>query len=434
MMMEVEIITRDTIKPSSPTPSHLKTYNLSYFDQLTPQIFVPILLYYNYTKSTTSTSSSTCLKESLSKCLTKFYPLAGRLKDGIFVDCNDAGVDYLEAKVKNCSLLDVVANPKIDSLKQLLPVEPQTLESESGSESPLLVVQVNQFQCGGLVIGMWILHKVADASSLSSFINGWSSTNRGDNVAVAPHFELATLFPGRKIEGYQVTEGVGEEKIATKRFVFNASAIATLKDGARKGSSVESPTRVEVVSAFMWKRFIESNRSKSHPTRKDYMAFHTVNLRKRRDPPLAEHGFGNMCIGANALVAAENDVDDLNSLIGKIRVAIRGLDGEFVKKVESGDEEYLNHIMAEIMKACEGEGEKEQIDFSSWCRLGLYDADFGWGKPVWVSPTLNLKNFVILMDTRSGDGIEAWVNMLEEDLVGLENDPELLSFTSETTI
>ncbi|KAK9117442.1 hypothetical protein Sjap_016389 [Stephania japonica] len=427
MMMEVEIISRDTIKPSSPTPPCLKTYNLSYFDQLTPQIFVPILLYYTKTNITSVTK---CLKESLSKCLTKFYPLAGRLKDGIFVDCNDAGVDYLEAKVTNCSLSDVVVNPKIDSLKQLLPGEPQTLESES----PLVVVQVNQFQCGGLVIGMWILHKVADASSLSSFINGWSSTNRGDSEAVAPHFELATLFPSRKIEGYQVTEEIGEEKIATARFVFNASAIATLRDRARDGSSVESPTRVEVVSAFIWKRFIESNRSKSHPTRKGYMAFHTVNLRKRRDPPLTDHGFGNMCIGANALVAAENDVDDHCSLIGKIRGAIRELDGEFVKKVESGDEEYLNHIMAEIMKACEEGGEKEQIDFSSWCRLGLYDADFGWGKPVWVSPTLNLKNFVILMDTRSGDGIEAWVNMLEEDLDRLESDPEILSFASETTI
>ncbi|KAK9117441.1 hypothetical protein Sjap_016388 [Stephania japonica] len=429
VMMEVEIMSRDTIKPSSPTPSHLKTYNLSYFDQLAPHIFSPILLYYTKTNST----AALCLKESLSKCLTKFYPLAGRIKDDVSVDCNDAGVDYLEAKVTNCSLLDVITNPNTHSLKQLLPYEPLSCTLQS----PLLAVQVNRYQCGGIAIGVCISHKVADTSSLGTFINGWSCTARGDCEAVAPHFELPTLFPWRdtnddeqEFHATEETNIMDNQALSTKRFVFNASGIAKLREKARNCSStIESPTRVELVSAFIWKLFVDSNRSKTHPTiSKPYSVFHAINLRKRRAPPLAEHGFGNMYVAVNESLAAEND-DDIEycSLVGRIKGAIRGVGGEFVKKLESGDECYLKRI-----KACHiqlAKGGKEQINFSSWCWF-FYDADFGWGRPVWVSPPLYLKNVVILMNTRDGDGIEAWVSMLDEDIVEFESGPEILEFAS----
>ncbi|KAK9119967.1 hypothetical protein Scep_018060 [Stephania cephalantha] len=426
MNMEVEIISRDTIKPSTPTPTHLQTYNLSYFDQLIPSVLVPILLYYPKTNaSSTTTTTSTCLKESLSKCLTKFYPLAGRLKDDVSVDCNDAGVDYLEAKVTNCTLLDVITNPNAHSLRQLLPLDhqPYTLQS------PLLLVQVNQFQCGGIAIGVCVSHKVSDVSSLCAFVNGWSCATRGDSSEViAPHFELATLFPWKDKnddnQGFEAAEEPRKDVVVAKRFVFNALDIARLREKAR---NVESPTRVELVSAFIWKRFMELDRSRPCPTSKPYSAYHAVNLRKRRAPPLAEHSFGNMSSIVGALLTAKNnDNHEYCSLVGEIRGAIRGIDGEFVKKLESGDEGHLERFKAGIMQA--SQGGNEQINFSSWCRVGFYDADFGWGRPVWVTTiSVDLPNLVILMDTRSGDGIEVWVNMLEEDIAGFASDPELLA-------
>ncbi|KAK9108379.1 hypothetical protein Syun_024390 [Stephania yunnanensis] len=428
--MEMEIVSRDTIKPSFPTPSHLKTYNLSYFDQSIPSDYlIPILLYYpkpntSTSSTTTTTSTSACLKESLSKCLTKFYPLAGRIKDGVSVDCNDAGVGFVEARVTNCSLLDVVTNPNTLSLRQLLPLDqPYTLES------PLLLVRVNQFQCGGIAIGMCVSHKVSDVSSLSAFINGWSCAARGDSEVITPHFELAALFPWKyenDDQGLEATdEGPSKYVVVAKRFVFNALDIARLREKAR---NVESPTRVELVSAFIWKRFIEWDRSRSYPTSKPYSAFHVVSLKKRRAPPLAKHSFGNMSTIVGALLTAENDDnDEYCSLVGKIRGAIRGIDGEFVKKLESGDEGHLKRYEAEIMQA--SQVGNEPIHFTSWCRFGFYDADFGWGRPVWVATiSLEFPNLVRLMDTRSGDGIEAWVNMLEEDIEGFANDPELLAF------
>ena len=34
------------------------------------------------------------------------------------------------------------------------------------------------------------------------------------------------------------------------------------------------------------------------------------------------------------------------------------------------------------------------------------------------------------MDTKSGDGIEAWVNLKEDDMATFEKNPELLAFVS----
>ncbi|KAL7244456.1 hypothetical protein ACSBR1_016661 [Camellia fascicularis] len=78
----------------------------------------------------------------------------------------------------------------------------------------------------------------------------------------------------------------------------------------------------------------------------------------------------------------------------------------------------------------------ERIDYfscTSVCNGGIYEADFGWGRPVWVSlggaEDPLIMNLIFLMDIRSGGGIEAWVSLSEEEMDLFECDPELLEFT-----
>ncbi|KAK4492879.1 hypothetical protein RD792_000204 [Penstemon davidsonii] len=65
-----------------------------------------------------------------------------------------------------------------------------------------------------------------------------------------------------------------------------------------------------------------------------------------------------------------------------------------------------------------------------------YDAtDFGWGKPIWASVgygyvDFHLHNFLLLMDRRFGNGVEAWLTLSEEEMDVVEKDPELLAFAS----
>ena len=49
--------------------------------------------------------------------------------------------------------------------------------------------------------------------------------------------------------------------------------------------------------------------------------------------------------------------------------------------------------------------------------------DFGWGNPMWIGRvSLPFKNVVVFLDTKSGDGIKAWVNLKEQDMAKFESD------------
>ncbi|ONI30186.1 hypothetical protein PRUPE_1G235900 [Prunus persica] len=48
MKVEVEVISKEIIKPSSPTPDHLRYLQLSFLDQLAPPVYNPFVLFYEF--------------------------------------------------------------------------------------------------------------------------------------------------------------------------------------------------------------------------------------------------------------------------------------------------------------------------------------------------------------------------------------------------
>ena len=69
--------------------------------------------------------------------------------------------------------------------------------------------------------------------------------------------------------------------------------------------------------------------------------------------------------------------------------------------------------------------------FTSLRRFPIYEADFGWGKSVWVgSPKMLYHNIFTFIDTKSGDGVEAWIYLKEADMVKFEMDKEVLMYVS----
>ncbi|PIN14891.1 Vinorine synthase [Handroanthus impetiginosus] len=203
-----------------------------------------------------------------------------------------------------------------------------------------------------------------------------------------------------------------KEKITTKRLVFDKEKLAKLKKVATSGE-VKNPTRVEAVSAFIWRHFIEAARVKTDMKNTSFAAVHAVNLRPRAIPPIPGHAFGNCWRAAFAILSQTEDSFDL---VTKLRSAITEINDGYIKKLQHGD--YLSNLSKWI------DFFKKDIhvcNFTSWCRFPMYKVDFGWGKPVWVcTTTLPFKNLVILMSSSSGDGIEAWVNVPDHDLEMLE--------------
>ncbi|XP_019158860.1 PREDICTED: vinorine synthase-like [Ipomoea nil] len=419
MVLKVELLSKEMMmKPSSPTPPHLKTFKLSFLDQISPPCFIPLIFFFHDAASNGEDDHRVCssqlLKQSLSKVLTLFYPLAGRIKGNDFIDCSDDGALWVEARVHGF-LKDVVENPLMEDLEKFLPIEPYS----SDDSELLLGVKVNYFLDGGIAIGVCVSHKIADTHSLVNFVNAWAVTARegdaGGGKISPPNFRLVTsLFPPTTtdLSGLPTLGLIREKVVVTKRVVFDKEKLAALKkSAAAESSGVGNPTRVEALSAFLWKHFREARRKKSHDaSMKKIRASHNVNLRARMNPALPDDAaFGNLWSPVNTTETPcpEDDDDDL---VFQLRTSIREINAEYVEALqnEKGQSEHLRKWYERL--------EAEFLEFTSWCRFPIYEVDFGWGRPVWAcTTTFPFKNFIVFMSTKCGHGIEAWINLGEED-------------------
>ncbi|XP_021902545.1 BAHD acyltransferase BIA1-like [Carica papaya] len=448
--MEVEIISQENIKPSSPTPQHLRLFKLSLLDQFLPSSYIPLLLFYDFSKNGSHCTNNhlhhqhstlerlQLLKKSLSETLTLFYPLAGKMKDYCSIDCDDEGANFLEARV-NCTLHQFLSEPDLLLLHKFLPCQPFLLRG-SIAGAYVTNIQVNVFECGGIAIGMCVSHKIVDGAALGNFLEVWSANARdntcnknidiGDLLSVS--FVSTSLFPAKEALGLGdfASEIWGswlkEGKFVTRRFVFDAPAIASLKDRAR------SSTRVEAVSALIWKCTTAASQQK-HGIPRRCLLTHAVNLRTRMTHPASKNSLGNQVWVASGRLRADEE-RELDHLAREVRVGISKINGDFVKEIggEKGKEMMLDFV--EEIKEFVGNDEADYLGVSSWCKLGFYEADFGWGKPLWVS-SIGMEaplftNIVVLIESSLGDGIEAWVTMDEEEMMILQNDNHLLSYAS----
>ncbi|KAK4782464.1 hypothetical protein SAY86_016566 [Trapa natans] len=447
--MEVKVTSVDLVKPSSPTPLGLRTFKLSLLDQLIPMPYATTIFFYRPGCSIirprpheTLRERLDLLKVSLSRTLCCFYPLAGRIRDGLFIDCDDGGVYYVEADV-NVPLPQFLEKPDLVLLRRLLPCDGSPVES-SEDDTHTANIQVNVFPCGGIAIGLCISHMILDGVGLGGFMKEWAAEARGGTRAAPPPGLMATaadLLPADNLslKGPSMVMWGSLFKIGkwiTRRFVFDRSAIDSLR-ARGTGPNNKNPTRVEAISGFLWKCAVAaaSKRRKNDNGRPSFCV-HMVNIRGRMDPPSPEVSLGNFLWMASTKLKKVDpeQIDVLPSLVSELREAISSTDAQFLSRLRR-DKEMMLGCFKEISSRMEPKEGADYFGFSSWCKFGHYEVDFGWGKPAWVSCVgLNeqamLSNLVILIDTRSGDGIEAWVTLDEHDMALLKVDPEMQAFSS----
>ncbi|XP_047323514.1 (13S,14R)-1,13-dihydroxy-N-methylcanadine 13-O-acetyltransferase AT1-like [Impatiens glandulifera] len=426
--MEVNVISQERIKPSFPTPQNLRNFNLSLLDQLIPAPFAPLTLFYS-NEDLEILDRVSSLKESLSNVLTRFYPLGGKIKDELTIDCDDEGAYFAIAKT-NSTLAEFLIRPKLNLMDRFLPCETSFNGSVIGAR--VANIQLTIFSCGGISIGFCISHKIFDGASLSTFIREWANATLGSKEPVCPSFIGSDMFPAEdlwlrdmSIKSFVPIFKMGRS--ATRRFLFKASEIIALKTKATLNSN---PTRIEAVSAFLWKCASTASR-----TRKGFSSpsvqTHVVNLRRRFEPPLHEHTIGNLIWFSSVKLSSPSEMG-LHELACQTRKGIREING-FTKNLVRSNER-RGAIIESLTKTKDVGDGANYYGFTSWCNFGFYEADFGWGKPIWVNTVGSecpvFINLVVLMDTRDGEGIEAWVTLDEEEMALLETNDELLTFAS----
>ncbi|KAK1385949.1 Acetyl-CoA-benzylalcohol acetyltransferase [Heracleum sosnowskyi] len=432
--MKVQIHSKKQIKPFTPTPSNLNQHNLSFIDELAPKMYAPVILYYPCPENITDKHlfSWTCmlqLETSLSKTLVQFYPLAGRYNKRLqFVDCNDKGVEFIEASV-DCHLQEILPRgEKLDSrlFNNFIPCEALVVDE---AMHPLLAIQVTVFKCGGLAIGVCISHRIADAATLSMFLEAWgaiTNLNKNENQQegikrIFPCFDSAVYFPKRGLPhlNFEAFTSPGC-KIVTKRFTFDNKAISTLR--ANIPPDTRPTSKLQLVIAVIWKALLGAEKLKNEHSRATHI-MQPVNLRNKNTTPVVhKHCFGNLCILASVpLMAAENA--EIHDLAVQLSNSVKGsLEGWTRMMSLDTNDPVLENVIKNMVN---------YYMISSWSGFPFYETDFGWGKPVWASSVyFPCKNMILLMDNKKGDGFDAWVSLEETDMTIFEQDFNIQAFTS----
>ncbi|CAA0831154.1 HXXXD-type acyl-transferase family protein [Striga hermonthica] len=424
--MDVHIISVDTIKPSSPAPNHLTDVKLCSLDHLIPADYAPVIFFYPDQNNSKLLHNLPLLKQSLSQTLSRFSPLAGTIKDDLSIVCDDRGARFVTAKAENLLLGDFLESPDLKVIAKLLPCGPVRKSADCVAN-----IQVTEFECGGVSIGVCVSHKILDGVGLSTFLRSWacSASSPEEKNPARPDLSAPSIFPAADVSlrdssmamwGSLMREG----RFVTRRFVFDGSRIEILKELAAAGSTRDRPTRIEAVSGFIWKCAAAASEERFGHKRPSFVT-HLVNLRKRASPNLPQESFGNLLWLASAQnTRVVNENVEFSELVGEVRKSISRIDGDFVKEMQCGEGlKFMRTCLEEIRKL----GSEDHVDhygFSSWCKLGFYDVDFGWGRPVWVSSIDAsgpfFMNLIILVDRRFDDGIEAWVTLDEEEMAILE--------------
>ncbi|CAI9767487.1 unnamed protein product [Fraxinus pennsylvanica] len=431
--MKVQVLSRKLIKPCIPTPGIFRDYTISFIDELAPSINVLAVLYYSPGLIINK------LEESLAEILPQFYPLAGRyMKDDHLVDCSDQGAAFVEAQV-DCQLLEIIGTgAKPEELNDLLPC--QSFATEDATE-PLLAIQVSKFKCDGIAIAVSISHRIADASSLGMFVAAWANACQGDNIeAISSRFNSPLFFPGKKFSAPDFGETgtrdihIPVAKIVARRFVFDNKAISGLRAKVSEGKTGnQQPSRVQVVSALITKALLAVVALTTYGQSRNLLVAQLVSVRERTVPPVPKYCFGNLV----AIAMTECSVDEgknmgFQGLVRLLGDNVRKTVADCAKILSNGEDGYkilVDTIVGFNKKSVNGN--INVVLITDWSKLGLYEVDFGWGKPMLASvANVPIKNLVTLMNSKESVGIEAWVHLDEKDMSHFEQDEDIKMFTT----
>ncbi|KAA0039435.1 malonyl-CoA:anthocyanidin 5-O-glucoside-6''-O-malonyltransferase [Cucumis melo var. makuwa] len=448
-ILEVSTVAPPPASPSSPTHFSLP---FTYFDALflkippTERIF-----FYSLPDPPLFNSNSllTHLKHSLSLTLQHFLPLAGNLVwppespkpivryspgDGVSLTVVETDADFTH-----------FSGTGIRPVEECRPFVPELPAADDSV--PVMALQITLFQNRGLSIGISNHHAFVDGKSSIMFLKSWAyifkqTLNKPESSIALPP-ELTPFFdrsiikdpkgidmlyinywlkktnptdPSIKSLKYFPNLGVPPEMVRGT-FKFTRTDIENLRKATTKEdeSKPSKPTRYSsFVLAFAYISICAVKSARiEQKNKRVYLGFY-ADWRARLDPAVPANYFGN-CGGSHGVFAEVGELEDEEKGLGiaskRIDEAIKGLD----ENVTKGAEESLS----------KWEKVEEGIKFVGVVgspRLGVYELDFGWGRPENVKMvSIERTGSISLADGRDGDGIEVSLVLSQ---------PEMLCFAS----
>lgn len=388
--MKIDIKESTMVKPAQEIPR--KSLWNSNVDLVVPNFHTPSVYFYRPNGSPNFFDPKV-LKEALSKALVPFYPMAGRLKrdeDGrIEIDCNGEGVLLVEAE--SDGVIDDFGDfaPTLE-LRRLIPAVDY---SQGISSYALLVLQVTYFKCGGVSLGVGMQHHAADGFSGLHFVNTWSDMARGLDLTIPPFIDRTLLrardppHPQFHHIEYQppptvkTLEPDSTPDTSVNIFKLTREQISALKAKSKEDGNTISYSSYEMLAGHVWRCACKARGLIEDQETKLYIA---TDGRARLKPSLPQGYFGNVIFTATPIaVAGDLESKPVWYAASKIHDALARMDNDYLRSAL----DYLE-LQPDLKALVRGAHTFKcpNLGITSWVRLPIHDADFGWGRPIFMGP------------------------------------------------
>ncbi|KAG6648104.1 acyl transferase 5 [Carya illinoinensis] len=380
MAFSVTRSSKSQVKPSEQTPSG--TLDLSVIDRL-PALRCNARTLHVFSHG--GQEASQIIRVALSMALVPYYPLAGRLKESsqgqLQIECSGEGVWFVEASA-NCSLdavnyFDDVVSVPYDLLL------PDPIPENEGID-PLVQMQVTQFACGGIVIGLTFCHSICDGLGAAQFLNAVGELANGVGHLSTPPVWHRDFFPPppeqlkapASLNLPPLLPPLPHYRLEHANVDIPLDCIKQLKLEFQQ-STGKPCSSFEIVAAQFW-----SCRTRAINLKQDteLKLVFFANCRQLLDPPLPDGFYGNcffpVTITTSSDSLAQASITDVVKLIQDAKANLpvefaKYMKGDFVK--EGGDPFAPPLAYTTLF-------------ISEWGRLGFNQVDYGWGPPVHIVP------------------------------------------------
>ncbi|ESQ28166.1 hypothetical protein EUTSA_v10018583mg [Eutrema salsugineum] len=418
LVVEVARVTPAADSDSVLNSTNSLTIPLTFFD-LPWLLFHPVkrVFFYRLTESTREHFHSIILpklKLSLSLVLRNYLPLSGRItwdqtepKPSIVVSQNDAVSLTIAETDADFTLLSGYGQRPVSELNTLLPELPVSDDSASAFS-----LQITLFPNQGLSIGVVAHHAVLDGKTSSMFIKAWAHLYKQNRVFSLPE----NLTPSLDRSSIRGLTGLDEQMIQIVRSLKGNETTNTRSLSPIPAGEVDHDDAVlatldlstfVIAYAYVWTCAVKARGGNGERP----VGFIFVgDFRERLDPPLPATYFGNCMFPAGCYNRKAADFAEERGFVTAVEILSDLVKGLFSRKMET--------IAEGFAVGFDSQGKSSQFgSVAGSTRLGVYESDFGWGKPVKVD-VMSIKGEAISMAERREEsgGVEIGMCLKKNDM------------------
>ncbi|KAG2370960.1 Shikimate O-hydroxycinnamoyltransferase [Vigna angularis] len=268
---------------------------------------------------------------------------------------------------------------------------------------------ITYFKCGGVSLGVGLQHHVADGASGIQFINAWSDVARGLDISVPPFIDKTLLrardppqpvFPHHEYQLSPPAAATTTTTVVASILKLTRHQLDTLKDKWKEGGNSIKYSTYEMLAAHIW---ISVCKARGLGAEQETRLYIPIDGRGRLQPPLPPGYFGNVIFSTIPVAVVGELVSKPTWYAAdKIHKAIMRMDNEYLRSAV----DYLE-LQPDLNGLVRGAHTFAcpNVGINSWVKFPIYDADFGWGRPIFMRPGWIIhEGLSIIIPTSTNDG------------------------------